>query len=286
MSSQITTALKQEYHDMIEVGLQQRGSRLRSAVDNVTQRGKYGFYDRVEATAATLKTTRHADSPQSDTPHTRRRVAMDDYSDGDFIDPQDAIRISGNPESAYVQTRVMALGRAMDDAIIAAASGTAYEGETGGTSTALPSGQTIVHGSVGMTIAKLITTKQLLDEAEATDEPRYIAMTAEQIGDLLGTTQVTSSDYNTVKALAAGDIDTFMGFNFIRLERLAKASTTRTCLAWCRSGIKLATGIDIKTEIGPRADKSYSTYIYAEASFGAARMYEEKVVEIECTEAA
>lgn len=271
---------------MIEVGLQQRGSRLRGAVRVESQRGKFGYYDRVESTTATEKTTRHSDSPQSDTPHTRRRIDMKDYHDGDFIDQQDLIRISGNPESAYVQTRIMALGRQMDTDIIAAATGTAYEGESGGTSTTHPAGQQIAHGSVGMTIAKMRTAKQLLDEAEATDEPRYMAMTAEQINDLLGTTEVSSSDYNTVKALVAGEVNTFLGFNIIRTELLSKASTTRTCLAWCRSGLCLAVGIDIKTEIGPRADKSYATYIYAEASFGAARMYEEKVVDIQCTESA
>lgn len=271
---------------MVEIGLQQRGSRLREAVRVEPVSAKYAYFDRVEAVTAVEKTSRHADTPQIDTPHTRRRVDMSDYHWADMIDKQDLIRIAGNPENAYVQSAVMSLGRKMDDVVITAATGTAYEGETGGTSTSFPAGQQIAHGSAGMTVAKLRTAKQLLDEAEVGDEPRYIAVTAEQINDLLGETEVTSSDYNTVKALVAGEVNTFMGFNFIRTERLTKSSTTRSCLAWSRSGLLLAVGIDIMTDIDVRKDKSLATQIYACATFGATRMYEEKVVEIQCTESA
>lgn len=286
MSSEITESLKQQYHDYIEMGLQQMGSRFRPAVRVESVQAKYGYFDRVEAVDAVLKTTRHADTPQIDTPHTRRRVDMSDYHVADLIDKQDVLRIAGNPENAYVQTHINALGRQMDDVIITAATGTAYEGETGGTSTSFPAGQQIAHGSAGMTVAKLRTAKQILDENEVGDEPRYVACTAEQINDLLGETEVTSSDYNTVKALVQGEVDTFMGFTFIRSERLAKASTTRSCLAWSRSGLLLAVGMDIMTDISERKDKSLATQVYACATFGATRMYEEKVVEIQCTEAA
>ena len=271
---------------MIEVGLQQRGSRLRSAVRVEPVSAKYGYFDRVNSVSAVEKTSRHADTPQIDTPHVRRRVDMKDFHVADLIDKQDLIRIAGNPENAYVQSHIFSLGREMDNQIITAALGTAYESETGGTSTSFDSGQQIAHGSAGMTVAKLRTAKQLLDENEVGDEPRYVACTAEQINDLLGETAVTSSDYNTVKALVAGEVNTFMGFTFIRTELLTKASTTRSCLAWSRGGLLLAVGMDIETDISVRNDKSNATQVYARATFGATRMYEEKVVEIQCTESA
>ena len=40
-----------------------------------------------------------------------------------------------------------------------------------------------------------------------------------RIEALLGDTSVTSSDFNTVKALVQGDVDTFMGFKFIVTNR-------------------------------------------------------------------
>jgi hypothetical protein len=108
---------------------------------------------------------------------------------------------------------------------------------------------------------------------------------AAQVTDLLGTTEVTSSDYNTVKALVQGQIDTFMGFKFIRTQRLTEDATPdRQVVAWIQSGVLLAIGQDFTSRISERADKSYSTQVFASMSIGATRMEEEKVVEIACEE--
>ncbi len=287
MSTQITEALRQEYDSMIEVGLQQKGPRLRFAVRNETGGGKHMFFDRVEATTATKRTTRHSDTPRSDTPHTRRRVSMDDYEDADLIDHQDLLRISGNPQSPYVMTRIHALGRAIDDEIITQAFGTAFEGETGATSTVLPAGQKIVDGGTNLTIDKLRTARKTLDLNEAIDgEPTFAAVSPDQIESLLETTEVTSSDFNTVKALVSGEVNTFMGFQFIMTNRLPKTGNIRQCLFWARSGILLAMGADIETRITEESTKSFSIQVYAKATFGATRMYEEKIVQVDCDETA
>ena len=116
------------------------------------------------------------------------------------------------------------MGKAMDDKIIAAATGSSLTGKAGATSTALPSGNVIAHGSADLTIAKLISAKEILDAADVDPEiTRYIAVSPAQISALLGTTQVTSSDFNTVKALSQGTVDTFLGFKFVLSNRLAKS---------------------------------------------------------------
>jgi len=87
------------------------------------------------------------------------------------------------------------------------------------------------------------------------------------------------------KALVQGDINTFLGFEFITSNRLnVDGSSHRKVFAWAEDGIKLAVGKDLRTEIGQRADKSYSHQVYVCASFGATRMEEEKVVQILCSE--
>jgi len=126
--------------------------------------------------------------------------------------------------------------------------------------------------------------KKILDSNEVGDEPRFIACTAQQIDDLLGTTEVTSTDYNSVKALVQGEVNTFLGFTFIRTELIDISGSTRSCIAWSRSGLLLGVGIDIETDISVRNDMSNAIQVYARATFGATRMYEEKVVEIQCTE--
>jgi hypothetical protein len=254
-----------------------------------------------------------------------------------------------DPTSSYARAAAAAIGRAMDDVIIDALGGTAKTGKEGTTSTSFPAGQKIAHGSAGLTIAKLVEAKKKLD-ANSVDPSikRYIVVSPEQIEDLLNSTTVTSSDFNTVntlpiwsatvrrkplkfgegltanpepspamgrcrdltggislrwrespaherrkpaakaevwrKALVQGDINTFVGFEFIVSNRLSDDGTSRLCYAWAQDGCKLAVGKDVMARIDERSDKSYSTQVYYCATFGATRMEEDKVVEIACNE--
>ena len=287
MSNQITTAFVQQYSNNVQMLSQQKGSLLRSAVDVETVTGKNSFFDQVGSALAVKRTTRHADTPQMDTPHARRRVSLVDYEYADLIDNQDKIRTLIDPTSSYASAAAFALGRAQDDEIIAALSGTAFTGETGSTSTALPSSQKITEsGTAGLTIAKLRSAKEILDAASVDPSiARYIAVSPKQITDLLGTTEVTSSDFNSVKALANGEVNSFLGFNFIVSNRLTSASSKRLCLVWAMDGCKMAIGQDLMTRIDERSDKGYAHQVYVCQSIGATRMEEDKVVTIEAHEA-
>ena len=175
----------------------------------------------------------------------------------------------------------------MDDEIIAAASGTAYTGESGSTSTTLPTAQKITEsGTDGLTIAKLRTAKETLDNSNVDPSiARNIVVGPRQINDLLATTEVSSRDFNTVQALANGEINSFLGFTFITCNRLDLTSSKRLCLAFATDGIKLAVGQDLMTRIDERSDKGYATQVYVCGSFSATRMEEEKVVTIQAHEA-
>ena len=287
MSSQITTAFVQQYSNNVQMLSQQKGSLLRNAVDSETIVGKNAFFEQVGQATAQKRVSRHSDTPQIDTPHQRRRVSLVDYEYADLIDKQDQVRTLIDPTSSYAQAAAFALGRAMDDEIISAISGNAFSGETGSTTVPLPAGQKITEsGTDGLTIAKLRSAKEKFDSASVDPSiPRYIVVGPKQISDLLGTTQVTSSDFNTVKALANGEITSFLGFNFITSNRLSIASNKRLCLAFAMDGIKLALGQDIMTRIDERSDKGYATQVYVCMTMGATRMEEEKVVTVEAHEA-
>ena len=286
MSTQITTAFVNQFSANVQMLSQQMGSLLRNAVDVESVNGEKAFFDQVGSAAAVKKTSRHADTPLIETPHTRRMVTMSDYEYGDLIDDQDRVRLLIDPTSTYGRAAAAAMGRAMDDEIIAAALGTALTGKDGSTSTALPAGQKIAHGSAGLTIAKLVSAKELLDAASVDPSiPRHIIVSPKQVSDLLNNTTVTSSDFNTVKALAQGEINTFVGFNFIVSNRLTTDSNSdRQVIAFASDGIKLAMGKEPSAKIDERADKSYATQVYYCQTIGATRMEEEKVVEIACNE--
>lgn len=282
MSTQITTAFVQQYRSNLLILAQQKGSRLRNTVRTESVNGTSAFFDRLGATAAVQRTTRHGDTPLIDTPHSRRRVSLTPYEWADLIDQADKVRMLIEPTSDYATNAANAMGRTMDDVIIAAASGTAYTGVDGSGTQAIT--LQVSAGATNLTLAKLLEAKQDLDEGEVDDQDRFIVVSPKMLTSLLGTTEVKSADYNSVKALVQGQIDTFLGFKFITSNRLAANATAdgHLCLAYQRRGLVLAIGEDVKTEIGPRADKSYSTQVYVRMDLGATRIEDAAVVEIDC----
>ena len=284
MSSQITTAFVEQYSANIQMLSQQMGSLLRDAVRNESIVGKDAYFDQIGKVTAQLKVSRHSDTPQIDTPHSRRRVSISDYEFADLIDQQDKVRLLIDPTSSYAQAAAMAMGRAMDDVIITAALGTAYTGETGTGTESVQTG--VVKGTTGLTVAKLILAKDLLDKADVDPSiPRHVMCGPEQLGNLLGDSEVTSSDFNTVKALVQGELDTYLGFKFTVTNRLPKTGNDRTCIAYAEDGLLLGIGKDISARIDERADKSYATQVYYCQSIGATRMESAKVVPIVAIEA-
>lgn len=306
MSQQITEARVLQFNANVFHLSQQKGSRLQDKVRKESQRGKAQFFDRIGQVEATKRVGRHSSTPQMDTPHSRRMVTIEDYEWADLVDDQDKIRMLFDPTSEYAMAAAWAFGRSKDSVIIDAALANAAGGEDGKTVVAHPNVYKYAANDgtafSGMNMTTLRAVKRKFDEAEVEGE-RHIAITAKQLENLLGQTQVTSSDYAAVKALVKGEVDTFMGFNFVRLEKLKTvgagvvaspttgevgtgSSTTgfRSCLAWVTDGILLSTGEDFVTKMSERDDKGYAMQVYARMSIGATRMEEPKVIEIMCKE--
>lgn len=286
MSTEITTAMVEQYSANVQILMQQKESRLRQVVRvEAGVVGKNAFFDQLNSTAAVKRTSRHADTPLVSTPHVRRRVSLVDYDWADLVDNMDIKKVLIDPSSLYAINARNAMNRAMDDELITAAFGTANGGVDGSTSYAFDTSYNVVAAaSVGMTLAKLRSAKQILDGNEVDDEDRFCIIGSKQLQDLLGTTEVSSSDYNSVKALVNGQVDTFLGFKFVRSERLTLSSTTRKCIAGQKNSLLLAIGLDIVTDVGPRRDKNMATQVYLGMSIGATRMDEKGIVEIDCLE--
>lgn len=312
MSFQITEAFVQQYSANVFHLSQQKGSRLRPLVRSEMQVGKSAFYDRIGSVSAVKKAGRHTNTPQLDTPHSRRMVTLEDYEWADLIDKEDKIRMLNDPQSDYAMAAMWALGRSMDDAIISALGGTSYAGETGQTAVAFPNAQRFaaIDGAGAFSNLNVVTlraVKQKFDAADVDESiPRHFAISSSQLSSLLGQTQVTNVDYASVKALVDGQVDTFMGFKFVRSERLpvvlaaeglvgnvntgavtagvSNLTGFRKTYAWAYDGALLAVGQDMMGKIDPRPDKSYATQVYACMGIGATRMEEAKVQEVICKE--
>lgn len=277
MSTQITVAMVEQYKSNVLMLAQQKGSKLRGTVRSEMVTGKNAYFERIGAVDMVDATSRHDDTPQIDTPHSRRRVSLTTSRFADLIDNADKVRTLIDPTSPYAMNAAWAAGRKMDAVIVAALAGNAYAGVAGATTVALPSAQKVAAASAGLTIAKLRSAREILLGADVDlDMGATCIINPAGLTDLLSATEITSSDYNTVKALVQGQVDTFLGFKFV-------VSTQVTALkAYCyaKNAAVLAVGSEPVVRISERADKNYSTQVFVEMDIGATRVEDEGVVEI------
>lgn len=286
MPETIETAFVQQYQNTMRILCQQADSRLEgTTVPPLKMEGEYLYWERLGATEAIEIGARHEDTPNIEPDHTRRRSTANPYVWATLLDRADAGRLLIDPKGPYQTVAKNSMNRRKDRLILAALGGNAYAGKAGGTTVALPAAQEIAHGDVGMTVGKLLSAKQILDEAEAPAEDRYFVCPSESIVDLLGTVEVTSADYNTVKALVAGTIDSFLGFKFIQteliyLENGSAAGGTWYNYAYCKGAIGFGKIEEVTVRLTERADKNYSWQPYVSMDMGATRVEDEMVVEV------
>ena len=291
MSTQINKAFEQSFSDNFIHLASQKTSKLSGAVrvENINDAKAFHF-DRMDTVSMVQAVSRHEDTPLTEVPFSRRRVTFNTYRAVDLIDNPDRVKMAKDPTSPTMKQLVSAMNRQKDDAIIAAALGSAYSISSSDTAStvSLPSAQSIANGGSDLTLGKLIQAKKILlnNDVDPGEEPMYIVIGPEQLDALLNVTTNTSIDYNSVRALVNGEIDTWVGFKFIISTRLAKSGNIRSCFAWAKSGIGLAMNGTPNIRISERSDKNYSTQCFVECSLGATRIEDEKVVQIDCDESA
>lgn len=293
MSVQVTTAFVEQYKANVYHLTQQKGSKLRKAVRTESVTGKNAYFEQLGTTSARKRTSRHSDTPRLDMPHARRRVSLEDFDWADLIDNEDTIRMLIDPTSPYAESASMAMGRAIDDAIVAAADGAAYTGVDGSTSTPFDSNMIVGVQEVwpgvsaadtGLNVAKLIKASRLLGQNDVDpDEEKFVIVNARQISSLLKDDKLSSHDYNVVKPLVEGQVSKYMGFTIIPCNRIGVDSNSDDkVLFWAKGGILLGLGKDISTRISERPDKNYATQVFASMTIGATRMEEARVGYILC----
>lgn len=303
MSTEITTAMVDAYNTGVEMLAQQMQSHLIDKVRRESKTGKRNAFDQVGVVAARERTTRHGDTQYVNTPHRRRWVSQKHYEVADLLDVQDLLEILNNPSGEYARAFISAMNRKRDQVILEAALGTAYTGEDGTTATTFDAANLIGAGGTGFTLAKVKTAMRLLKAGNAVDPNNpdtglYIAWTSYQEEEFMDTTEVKSIDYNTQRVLVKGTMggaDQFYGFNYVRLEDwtdelaathriIAKSGTTRKCVAWVKDGLLLNDPMPPRTTVDRMPGKGNAQQILTQSSFGASRMQEPKVIEIDCVE--
>lgn len=212
------------------------------------------------------------------------------YEWADLVDKQDVIRMLIDPQSAYVINAAMAMGRAFDEEFIDAFTADAFEGEEGTTVVPFPAGNIIETGGggTGLTVSKIKAAKLAMDNVPVPEGNRWFVASPDGFIDLLSDPQVTSSDYNTVKALSEGGGtivgQSYLGFQYVSSILLPLSGNIRQCYAWHYSAMGMLIGMELITRVGERADKSYSTQIYVAGSFKGVRVQDAGVRPVDIDE--
>jgi len=249
--------------------------RLRSGVQGATHK-----FPKIGAGVATVRV------PQTDvTPlnvdYSQATVTLADYIAAEYSDIFNQAKVNFDEKRELVQVVGKAIGRRADQIVIDAIAGSGtsltVSNDIGGTDT-------------NLNVAKLREAKRLMDANNVPMDDRYMLIHASNLSNLLSETSVTSSDFNTVKALVQGEINTFLGFNFITIGDRTEGGLTgggsgsdRTVYAWHKSAVGMAEGMGIRSEINYIPEKT-SWLVASMLSAGATAIDAGGIVSITCRE--
>ncbi len=250
--------------------------------------GKSFYQDQIGNWKMTGKTAVNAATPENDPNMARTRIDIETFNDARLLDRSLKLQELSDPLSMASVCIQSAVGIQIDQVIYKALGGVSYRGETGAKAVTFPSSQTIAVDyeksgtNTGLTVAKIRHAAAMMNKAGVSKSDRTFVATATGLEQLLGTTAATNIDYNTIKALYNGDIDTFVGFKFVFLPDgiVAVNNDIASCFAFQKTGVCFGMLEELFLRIEERSDKSYSKQVYYEISCGAGRLEESKVVKV------
>lgn len=293
MSQQIETAKRNEFSKNAYHLAQQKKSKLLKAVTLEDLNAEFGFYDQIGAVDPVERVSRHADTPMTEVPHSRRRAHQRDWEMSDIIDTQDIAR-AFDPTSRYTEAFGSGMARTMDRVVIEGMFADALTGKSGASTVVFPSGNQIPvdyvetgsPANASLTPAKVRRARELiLDKTDDDEDELFISCSQRELNQMMRTLEVGSIDYNEVKPLVEGKVDKWCGFNFIRLPSARfqlDGNGHRRIPAWSKSGMLFVRPAGLETNCQKDPTKGYNWRLHTKATFGAVRMEEDRVVEIKC----
>lgn len=280
---------------------QQKGSKLRQFVQTRGETSKSHNWDRVGQLSAVPKAGRGVATPVSGTPWSRRADSQATKHAGDLVEPEDPVQMFSDPLSAITHALGMALGRAMDDIIIAAATGNAQDGN--GNTIAFNGGGTVITGNGGLAaqfnggtqagnqivgdgtsaitldLIALVNQAFMQNDIEP-EQPKVFVVGPVQVRQIAELDKATSTFFVNAKALAAsGMVRDWMGYTWIFSNRLTVPAVGQlSCLAFSEMALGLHTTKDVWTQLAQDPSVSYAWRPYGAFTAGAVRIEDEHIV--------
>jgi len=278
MSKNLSPVAQEEFDNLVH-HVYQGGSKLQGCTR--LRSGVVGDIYRFRTMGKGLANQKasQADVTPMDVNHTLVNCVLENWNAPEYTDVFDQAEVNFEEKSELAKTIAHALGRRSDQLIIDALDA----------STPTATVATSVGGAgSGLNIEKLAAAGSELDDNEVPEEGRIMVASSKSKWTLLQETEVGSSDYNTVKALAHGEIDTFMGFKFVFFGTRSEGGITSAAnvydgYAFHMDAMGLAVGIQQKTEINYVPEKT-SWLCNGLLKAGAVAIDETGIVKVQATE--
>lgn len=259
MSKFLTNSAVQEFDSEVKHEYQGMG-KLRNTVTlrtNVT--GDAYKFARMGQGLANQKATQSDVTPM-DVSHARQTATLANWNAPEYTDIFDAATVNFDEKQELAKTIAKALTRREDQIII----DTMANGSYSTTPADADTGYSIADGGTNLTVAKLREAAMRgLTDRNVDDDDRCLITTASGVESLLADPEVTSSDFNVLKALVSGTLEgtNYMGFNIKIIGRrveggLPIAANIVSSFAYQKQAIGYAVGIDMKTSIDWIAQKT------------------------------
>lgn len=207
-------------------------------------------------------------------------LTLQDWNAAEYSDIFSQAKVNFDERQELVQVVANAVGRRQDQMIIDALVNSG---------TSLTVANSIGGSNTNLNMAKLRDAKRLLDKSNVPPEGRHMVIHANSLANLLSETAVTSSDFNSVKALVQGELNTFLGFTFHVLGDRSEGglpidgSSDRKVFAFHQQAVGYGEGIAMRTEINYIPEKT-SWLVNEVFSANAVAIDAEGIVQITCRE--
>lgn len=234
-----TNEVKQAYQGG---GKLRKAAKLRTGVKGDTYKFNY-----MSKGTAVQRAGPSSDITPMDVDHDFKTATLANWDASEYTDLWDKAEVLFDEVAELAATIAMALGRREDQLII-----DALNAETTLAGTV---GNDIGGTNSNLNMDKVRRAKRYLDAQGVPSTDRHIAVSAYGLESMLGETEATSSDYNSVKALVQGELNTYVGFTWTMIEDrsaeggLPLSGTDRKCFVWHKDAIGLAVGIDISARV-------------------------------------
>lgn len=264
---------------------QQSDTRLRRFVTEKATDGEKHNWERLGSGEASLKASARVATPTSDLPWSRRVSLAQTYHMGETVEQEDVVQMLVDPNSNVSMAIANGMKRKIDDILIAAATGTALNGD--GSTSAFPASQLVGDGTTVVSIDSILAVQEIFYKNDIDpDEPKVMVINPTVQRKLMSLMEVTSGDYQNSKALATGMLPNWMGFDWVVSNRLLiPAAGQISCLAFTKRALGFQVNRDISAKVAEDPSLSFAWRLYAAMTMGAVRTEDEHIVHLKLKDA-